>query len=520
MQQLDAINILKLGFNVFLTGAAGAGKTYVLNQYIKHLNEHKIGVGITASTGIAATHMQGMTIHSWAGIGVHDDIDDAGLSRLLEKSQLVKRFNETKVLIIDEVSMLHGARLDLIDKVCRTFKDETKPFGGLQVILSGDLFQLPPVTKAGDVDWMFLSRAWKEMNLKICYLKEQHRQDDSDLLDILNAMRDDQIEEYHQELLGERLQARPRDDQLPLTKLYTHNADVDSLNSQALAAIDGAAKTFAMESIKGSKKLVESLMNSCLAPQVLELKIGAEVMFVVNNIKEGYVNGTRGRVVAFTDENLPVVVTADEKTFVAKKFSWKVMDGETTRAEISQVPLRLAWAITVHKSQGMSLNAAQIDLSKAFEPGMGYVAISRVRSLDGLFLNGANSNALQVHPDIRKLDSILQNKSVQLVKALDDFDSGKLETSHKQVRTALAPEKEAELDYDKVFYEKLRNWRTKEAKDKSLPPYVVFDDKTLKLFAAHFPENENQLLKLKGVGPKKLEQYGNEIITMVQQHKK
>ena len=168
MTQSEALDILKLGHNVFLTGAAGSGKTYVLNEFIAHLRQHKIGVGVTASTGIAATHLSGTTIHSWAGIGIKDLLEPTDIEKLLEKSRLKSRFAKTKVLIIDEISMLHGARLDMVDQVCRAFKDEIKPFGGLQVVLCGDLFQLPPVTKdRKPPDFVHKSAAWRNMKLQV-----------------------------------------------------------------------------------------------------------------------------------------------------------------------------------------------------------------------------------------------------------------------------------------------------------------------------------------------------------------
>jgi len=149
MKQSEALEILKMGRNVYLTGPAGSGKTHLLNTYIDFLKENGVGIGVTASTGIAATHMNGVTIHSWAGIGIKDDLDEWEMDSLLQKQYLAKRFENTKVLIIDEVSMLHHYRLDLIDRVCRGFKQNELPFGGMQVILSGDFFQLPPITRGG-----------------------------------------------------------------------------------------------------------------------------------------------------------------------------------------------------------------------------------------------------------------------------------------------------------------------------------------------------------------------------------
>ena len=147
MLQSEALDILKMGRNVFLTGPAGSGKTHVLNAYVQYLKSHAVYVAVTASTGIAATHLGGQTIHSWSGLGVRDKLTDRDIEDLMERQYLYKRFDRTKVLIIDEVSMLHHFRLDLIEWICRQMKHNEKPFGGMQIILSGDFFQLPPVTR-------------------------------------------------------------------------------------------------------------------------------------------------------------------------------------------------------------------------------------------------------------------------------------------------------------------------------------------------------------------------------------
>lgn len=511
MLQTEALDILKLGHNVYLTGAAGSGKTYLLNQFITYLKENGVSVGVTASTGIAATHMNGMTIHSWAGIGILDDISDYDLEVLLKKSKLKKRFRETKVLIIDEVSMLHGKRLDMLDIVCRAFKDETKPFGGLQVVLCGDLFQLPPVTRGGPTDFVFESRAWKTMNLKVCYLGEQYRQDDQRLLDVLGAIRSSQVDDSHFEHLQSRFQEPP--DETVVTRLYTHNAAVDEVNQAELAKIDADEKTYPMTST-GNKKVAEGLSSSCLAPELLTLKVGAEVMFVANNVPQGFVNGTLGRVVEFNDDGAPVVVT-DSRSIDVKPHSWKLEDGDRVVAEVSQLPLRLAWAITVHKSQGMSLDAAEIDLSRSFEPGMGYVALSRVRDLEGLFIKGINNTALMVSPVITSLDKNLLSTSEKTRAELKKIDKDQMSEHHKRVRMALRSDEDKMLDeYDEELFAKLKSWRTKQAKAQSLPAYMVLSDVTLKLIAATKPTSKKQLSQVKGIGEQKLERYGEEIIQL------
>lgn len=526
MKQSQALDIMKMGHNVYLTGAAGSGKTYVLNQFIDYLKKHKIPTGITASTGIASTHINGMTIHSWSGIGVRDEITKQDLKKMAQKSQLSKRLARCRVLIIDEVSMLHGRTLDNVDQVCRYLKDDDKPFGGLQLILCGDLFQLPPVTRyekdqeRPETDFVYRSDAWKSAKLKICYLSEQHRQGDDDLIDILNAIRTQEVEQYHVDSLAERRGASTQDE--VLTQIFTHNIDVDQLNNRQLADLEAEEEVYFTNIIKGGKKTTQKLIDRCLAPERLILKQGAQVMFVANNPQYDFVNGTRGTVVNFTNEdNYPVVETLDGRIIVAKPHSWKLLDGDKVRAEISQIPLRLAWAITVHKSQGMTLDAAEIDIGKSFEPGMGYVALSRVRSIDGLYIKDINNLALQIHPQILEFDSYLNERSGQLITHIEAMDDEQVKALHQRVREALIP-KETELtdsdapkDYDKDLFEKLKKWRYGVAKKKSVPTYVVMQDSTLKHIANSKPTSEEELLLIPGIGPSRLEAYGEDVILKV-----
>lgn len=510
MLQDEALDILKLGHNVYLTGAAGSGKTYVLNRYIKYLRENNIVVGVTASTGIAATHMNGMTLHSWAGLGLGDSID---IERILAKSSLKKRMAQTRVLIIDEVSMLDGHVLDAVDAITRAFKDRSKPFGGLQVVLSGDLFQLPPVTKSGEPFFVFNSEAWKSMGLKICYLEEQHRQDDSNLLSLLNAIRSNNVDETHFEELSERIKPAPSGEDI--IKLYTHNAHVDDINQAELAKLKTETRTYHMTS-KGRQSAVESLINRCLAPEQLVLKLGAEVMFVANNPAKQFYNGTLGKVVKFSDSGKPVIQTK-QHLITVDEHTWKTEDGDKTIAEVTQLPLRLAWAITIHKSQGMSLDAAEIDLSKSFEPGMGYVALSRVRSIEGLYIKGINNMAMVVNPRIIEFDVKLKARSSQAISGLKMLANKTIDQHHQTVRRALRPEEDKLLEnYDEAIFKKLRTWRTKLAAARGVPAYVILPDKTLKLIAAILPKDARQLSRINGIGAQKLEKYSADILELTQ----
>jgi ATP-dependent DNA helicase PIF1 len=410
MTQSEALSILKLGVNVFLTGEPGAGKTHTINEYIKWLRERGVEPAVTASTGIAATHVNGMTIHSWSGIGIKKRVTDWDIEMIQSREKTAQRIVQAKVLIIDEISMLDAETLNSVDRVLRVLRQpvlaEAKPFGGLQVIFVGDFFQLPPVSREGEARFAFDSQAWKEANPVVCYLSEQHRQGSGEFLDLLAAIRSNDMQEVHYETIRSRMK---KVGGKKATRLHTHNAEADAINTESLSEVKGTSRVFHMTS-KGSRTLVEALKQNCLSPETLTLKIGASVMFTRNNFEMGYVNGTLGEVVDFAPSGYPIVKTKNGR-IEATLGEWSVADGAKILAQIKQVPLRLAWAITVHKSQGMSLDAAIIDLSKAFEFGQGYVALSRVRSLEGLFLEGFNDRALMLHPEIVEQDTIFRRKS-------------------------------------------------------------------------------------------------------------
>lgn len=408
MTQPEAIEIMLSGKNVFLTGEPGAGKTYTLNEYIRQAKAAGKRIAMTASTGIAASHIDGMTIHSWSGLGIKDSLQDWEIDKMAFQPKMVEKYNTVDVLVIDEVSMLHGSRLDMVNRVAKWLRRNVLPFGGLQVIFVGDLFQLPPVTKGSSkADWVHESEAWLEAAPEPCYLTEQHRQGaDSALLTVLREMRAGQLSRNSHDLLASSIRKAPDDDSV--TRLYTHNMDVDALNRGMLAKLDAPLHRFHMTDT-GDKYKVDTLKRNLLVPELLELKQDAEVMFCANDFDAGFVNGTRGRVIDFTKNGDPIVLTTDGKEIVATDHTWRLFhDRGFEIASVTQKPLRLAWAVTVHKSQGLSLDAAIIDLSQAFTPGMGYVALSRVRSLEGLYLVGMNEQALMMNQHIAKYDKELK----------------------------------------------------------------------------------------------------------------
>ena len=404
MRQTEALAILNAGANVFLTGAPGAGKTYVLNEFIRQARADGASVAVTASTGIASTHINGQTIHSWSGVGVATALS-ASLLKLI-KSRRKRKIQATDILVIDEVSMLHAWLFDMVDQVCREVRRDPRPFGGIQVVLSGDFFQLPPVSVSGrnrdliaptpefiasreryaraglnPEGFITESLVWPELNPVICYLTEQHRQDTGELLTVLTDIREGDVNQI---------------------MLEPHEFHAETA---------------------GPANLVDRLKKNMLAPERLILKEGAAVMALRNDTDRQYVNGSLGTVRGFAQENKggwPIVEFENGNIVTMKQATWEMMDGDTVLASVFQVPLRCAWGITIHKSQGMTLDRAVMDLKRTFAPGMGYVALSRVESLGGLYLAGVNEHMFLVSPDAVVLDGDLREASAAASDQLAD----------------------------------------------------------------------------------------------------
>jgi len=448
MLQREALEILKTGSNIFLTGVPGAGKTYVVNEYIQYLEDKGIYPAITASTGIAATHIGGVTIHSFSGIGIESNIDDYKLEKILEREKLVKKIQNTKVLIIDEISMLDAQTLDNVNKVLKAIKNPELPFGGVQIIFVGDFFQLPPVARKGEMkNYCFASSSWKEARPLTCYLEEQYRQSDEVFTKLLLAIRANEIEEDHIEILdslvkktnkkfgiknsfkeqtgkGEEweeetveIEESPKSKEevekegvyINILELHSHNKDVDQINEENLKNLEGKEFVYKMLTT-GKSTLVESLIKTCLSPETLRLKVGAKVIFTKNSLDGEYANGTLAEVVELESWYIKVK-TKSGRMIDVKQADWSMEDDGKVKAKLSQYPLRLAWAITVHKSQGMSLDEAIINLGVAFEYGQGYVALSRIRNLKGVYLKSYNAKSLRVNESISEFDQKIQKDS-------------------------------------------------------------------------------------------------------------
>jgi len=421
MTQEIALSILKSGHNVFITGAAGTGKTYLLNSFTTYLTENSVEPVIVAPTGIAASHLGGQTIHSFFAIGIREDIDDEFVASLYEKKHLRTRFSKLTVLIIDEISMVSPELFEGMDKILREFKMAFLPFGGVQVVLSGDFFQLPPISKKiTNRKFAWQAPVWKELDFRTCYLHKKYRQDDDKLISVLDEIRSGNITEKTHQTLNS-VYNKDLDIGFQPTKLYTHNIDVDRINQKELDKIESKSYLFEHKAT-GTKRHIEKIFKTSLIVEELELKKGAVVIFIKNNQGKNYVNGTIGVVIGFTaEDNFPIVKTPTRK-IIASEEDWTIEgDNKKVLAKVTQIPLRLAWAITVHKSQGMSLDVAEIDLSKTFEVGQGYVALSRVINIAGLKLIGLNDMALKVDPLILRIDERIKGASARAEQELSEL---------------------------------------------------------------------------------------------------
>ena len=395
IEQENAVKVIREGKNVFISGNAGTGKSFLL----RHLKQTIPNIHLTASTGIAAVNVGGQTIHSWSGIG----LGTLPANKLTFSGKVISRVRMAKILAIDEISMISAETLDLINNVTKFLRKNDKPFGGIQIILFGDFFQLPPVHG----DFCFNSKAWTEAKLVNIILKKIFRQSDEVFVNLLNNIRHAQLTADDISVLTERIKCKCTDEIQP-TRLVSHNDQADKINREELNKIESKIHTFKAK-YRGTDQLkIEFLKKNCVAYDTLDLKIGAHVMMLKNTYAEqGIINGSVGIVkdiVCRGNNDIAVcpIVTFEngvELTILPEVWALERYDDATekliTEASIEQIPLIFSWAITIHKSQGMTLNKIRCDLSKVFTYGQSYVALSRVKSLDGLYIDDIDFNKIR-----------------------------------------------------------------------------------------------------------------------------
>ena len=395
--QSAVVDSFEKGKNLFITGGAGSGKSYLLS-FLKR-NYAGRGLEVTASTGIAAVNIGGTTIHSWAGIGlanlpieqIIDNIFTAKFSRVRRK------IKQAKALAIDEVSMISREVFEILNQVFQAVRENEKPMGGIQMLLFGDFLQLPPVNRGSNYfNFCFNSQTWSNLDLQAVVLDGSFRQGDKNFVKILNNLRIGTLDKSDREVLESRISVSD-DGAIRPTILTTHNLKVEEINALELKKIPREEVVHVAEYF-GEPSRIEFLKKNCLAAEMLKLKVGAQVMMIKNTYqKEGIINGSLGVVRDFSSrKSHPVVEFENKKIITIAPEEWLIEKFDNDKkivvfeAGVSQVPLILAWAMTIHKSQGLTLDKISCDLSDAFSPGQVYVALSRARCLEGVFIKSIN----------------------------------------------------------------------------------------------------------------------------------
>lgn len=399
--QQAAVAEIEAGTSVFLTGDAGTGKTFTLNHYLEGGRKR---VAVTASTGIAATHLGGVTVHSWSGFGIGEEPPEQIARQRWWQFARQPLIVNTDIIVIDEISMLDGRTFAGISKLCQIARKKPQPFGGLQVVLVGDMGQLAPVDEETK-GFPFETRTWWELGIKTVALRQVMRQKDALFARVLSQVRDGTLDREGFAVLESRVKAFDPDKRAAV-RLTTHNALVDRVNIDKLAQLPGKAVQLKAHE-HGEAKHINTLDKNCLSPRFLDLKPQARVMFTKNNMAAGYCNGTLGTVEKVDKEVVTVRIDGTKEAIQVERAEWKIkgppVDKRTGELSViarrAQFPLRLAWAITVHKSQGMTLDTVSVDLKNCFAAGQAYVALSRARSLEGLNIEAwGGAASIKAHP--------------------------------------------------------------------------------------------------------------------------
>lgn len=417
-----ALALLEQGYNIFVTGGAGTGKSYILNKLKKH---YKSNLSITSTTGISALNVNGQTIHSWSGIGIANTPIEQTIKRIKDKNSLYSQILCAKMLAIDEISMLDNKTLDYINETLKAIRNNSRPFGGIQVLLFGDFFQLPPV-KLGEngCDFCFNSDTWQELDLKPVLLSETKRQTEKEFIDALNNIRVGFVTPEDTQMFKQREKESQDINTNGILHIFGTNEEADTYNSKCFDEVQEDIRIYNAEDtfylydrnercteIKITdetypnlhdidKKIFKKFNDDCKAPQALKLKLNSRVMLIKNvDVKAGLVNGSCGTIIELNPNSI-VVLFDDGNKHKIEKMEFLYQKDALPKIKRLQYPLRLAYGITIHKSQGMTFDNLVVNFDRVFSDGQGYVALSRTRSLQGLILNSYAPGKVTANPEV------------------------------------------------------------------------------------------------------------------------
>lgn len=397
-EQALALDLCESGENIFLTGGAGSGKSYVIREFMKKKDHQQMP--ILASTGAAAVLLGGRTFHSFFGLGIMEGGAQATLQRTLQNKNVMKRIKKVEGVIIDEISMIPGEALMVAELLSQEARGSKLPWGGLRIIAVGDFGQLPPVAKYGQKrDWCFLNEVWKKSGFQVCELKLNQRIHNNEFLNVLDDIREGHLTEKVRNFLHER--TKPHDEDHPGTRLFPRREQSESYNQKKLAEINETE--LIVDSIYlGEQKYIDILGKSAPVPAQLKLKVGCRILFLKNDVQKRWVNGTRGILVHYEADHLVVRKDGGREVKV-EKMSFSLLDADAhVKASVIQFPVNLAYATTIHKSQGATLDELWCDLGALWEPGHAYVALSRLRDPAGLHIVRWSPRSIIIDPEVKR----------------------------------------------------------------------------------------------------------------------
>jgi len=395
-EQMEVLDDLVNGRNMLITGAAGTGKSFLLNHMQKVLAEMGKSFGVCGSTGVSAVNIGGVTLHSWAGLGLGDGPVSNIVQNIRNNKPAYGRVRYSKVVCIDEISMISGELFGKLDKVFRMIREKDVPFGGIQLILFGDLLQLPAV----EGGYVFESPSWWPAAIKTHLLTKVFRQKDVEFSEALGKLRIGLMDQQTKDFFNARANIVDPEPHILPVSIVAKNVTADMINERNLNALEGEMRVF--HAVDTGSPAGLRLLEKCLVPKELKLKVGARVMCLVNMPDIEVMNGSAGTVCGFSSLGYPIVDFDNGVRETMETCDKEVKSDGNPIGKRKQFPLRLSWACSTHKIQGQTLDKVEIHLGEAFCEGQIYVALSRVRTKEGLFIKSLNKN--QLTPNKKALD--------------------------------------------------------------------------------------------------------------------
>jgi ATP-dependent DNA helicase PIF1 len=394
-EQKSALETLRGASNVFLTGVAGSGKTHLLKEYLRGKDEQEHV--LLASTGAAAILLGGRTFHSFFGLGIMEGGIEATIERALNRPQVVRRLKKCVSIAIDEISMISGPALNAAERIAGHARESSAPWGGIRVVACGDFAQLPPVSQgfSRQREWAFLDAAWERSEFVPTALREVVRTSDREFLSVLNSIRIGEVDEEVGRFLHSKTTRATAD--IRATRLYPRRDMAERYNLVRLAELPGEDESFPTI-YSGKERAIEDLKKVAPVPELLKLKKGALVMLRQNDPIGRWANGSLGTVQSAAPSCVKIELLSGA-TVDIEPVTFDLLDAEGKKiATAENFPLNLAYATTIHKAQGATLDQVVVNLQNLWEPGHAYVALSRVKSSAGLFIESWNARSILVDP--------------------------------------------------------------------------------------------------------------------------